>query len=258
MAKLEPICDCESLHCSEDGQHTAGRCPNPPTMKTVAWGEKQNMCESCYRVALNAGYPIEKVHNHFFRHSCAPDCPAYVAIPKEHPDTDLHRSGCGSCQMAYDKKLPDAGSPSLRFSRELTHRELATILHALRCIQAMPVHEHPCSEQGSCDHFVDGDGPILSDEEIDELCETINFGPEAVTEIESVPWRAIQLFELTDSGDPEGARYQISATTAYPDLPTVPIASVYDPDMAKAILALLQRELTVHSDHREDGQVSNA
>lgn len=29
----------------------------------------------------------------------------------KHPNTDAHRAGCSSCQMEYDKRLPDSSYP---------------------------------------------------------------------------------------------------------------------------------------------------
>lgn len=63
----------------------------------------------------------------------------------------------------------------------LTDRELATILHALRVLQCGGRFEG-CAA-GICQHFVDAEA--LNDQEIDELCERMNLAAPATTSRET-------------------------------------------------------------------------
>jgi hypothetical protein len=58
----------------------------------------------------------------------------------------------------------------------LTDRELATLLAALRTWQRTVAEEH-AQELVSSSHFEDGISPLTA-EEIDELCERLNFSDE--------------------------------------------------------------------------------
>lgn len=60
-----------------------------------------------------------------------------------------------------------------------TANEIATILHGLRCAQeqreGIASQAESCSMQGeACDHF-DDDHPGLEADEIESLCERVNF-----------------------------------------------------------------------------------
>lgn len=70
-------------------------------------------------------------------------------------------------------------NPDLHVSRVLTDSELATILHGLRTIQENANGIGDCMA-GCCDHFDDCDE--LNDEQIDELCMSINCDSVAIVE----------------------------------------------------------------------------
>ena len=58
---------------------------------------------------------------------------------------------------------------------ELTSRELATVLHALRAVQEITLYRNnagPCNTRTGCDHFYDHQPLTVS--EIDALCERLN------------------------------------------------------------------------------------
>jgi len=52
--------------------------------------------------------------------------------------------------------------------RVMNHREVATVLHALRCLQ-----DGPTMERDACEHFASC--TPMDNSEIDALCESINF-----------------------------------------------------------------------------------
>lgn len=69
-------------------------------------------------------------------------------------------------------RVPPRPDPEeIRGPRNFTERQVATILHGLRLIQCEG-HIEGCGG-GYCDHFEDY--APLSNEEIDQLCESINF-----------------------------------------------------------------------------------
>jgi hypothetical protein len=59
----------------------------------------------------------------------------------------------------------------------VTDRELATLLAALRTWQRTVAEEKQAQELVSPSHFEDGISPLTA-EEIDELCERLNFSDE--------------------------------------------------------------------------------
>lgn len=138
VPSIEKRCDCESVTC-----HPRANCTAKGTVKTIY----STVCAEC----------------------AAKMPPEYLAENDPHPDTDLHRAGCARCQLLYDSKLPDI---ELRLTGQLSHRELATILHGLRLIQCEGRIEGCAS--GACDHFEEPGTEPLNNKEIDDLCERIN------------------------------------------------------------------------------------
>jgi hypothetical protein len=95
----------------------------------------------------------------------------YAQTPK-----GLSARSAGNFLKHYEQSLQINADPAeVRFPRVFTEREIATILHGLRMIQCEGRIEG-CAA-GMCEHFEDYDE--LSNEEIDSLCEKINFPGES-------------------------------------------------------------------------------
>jgi hypothetical protein len=88
----------------------------------------------------------------------------------------------GTLRIAYDNAATQA-IPAEPFTLDLN--ETATILHALRIVQTHSLQNPLCDSHHVCDHFSDGER-ILTNNEIDELCEKINLTP-MPAEMESSP-----------------------------------------------------------------------
>jgi hypothetical protein len=69
---------------------------------------------------------------------------------------------------------PETNSPEgkPKQAKQLTERQLATILHALRMLQESESHTTKACTTGHCEHFADVSE--MDNDEINELCESLN------------------------------------------------------------------------------------
>lgn len=108
------------------------------------------------------------------------DCTTHARVSDESYRTaeeakhDYHMNAGHTYVRTVDESEAEPAA-EVKTRHNLTERELATVLHGLRTLQCGGRIEG-CAA-GMCEHFDDAEP--LTDEEIDDLCERLNFGPDA-------------------------------------------------------------------------------